>query len=56
MDILIITVNFLTEVRSIVFDLKGKSADGKGMVVSNVSFDGGSVKWIHEGDRIHYYS
>lgn len=48
----LITVNFINKVNSVVFDLKGKSADGKGMTISNVSFDGGSVKWIHDGNKI----
>jgi aminopeptidase N len=48
----LITVSFLNKSGFVVFDLKGKSADGKGMTLSNVSFDGSSVKWIHDGNKI----
>lgn len=48
----LISVNFKGQVRSVVFDLKGKAADGKGMIVTKITFDKGSVRWIHEDNRI----
>jgi aminopeptidase N len=47
-----ISVKFNGQVKSIVFDLRNKTSDGKGMVVKNVSLDQGSVTWIHESDKI----
>jgi aminopeptidase N len=41
-------------VTELFLDLTSKSAtiDGKGMTVSAVTSDGGSVQWIHDGDRL----
>ncbi len=48
----LITVKFNGPVKSIVFDLKNKGTDGKGMVVKDVTFDNGTITWVHETDRI----
>ena len=48
----IITVNFIRSVHTVEFDLKNKGGDGKGMSVKNITFDKGSIRWDHSGDRI----
>jgi aminopeptidase N len=47
-----IDVNFTGPVKTLEFDLKNKGTDEKGMTVQNVTFDKGSLKWNHSGDRI----
>ena len=47
-----ITVSFIKTVKTIGFDLKNMDVNGKGMSVKNVTFNKGSVKWEHSGDRI----
>jgi len=47
-----ITVNFTGAVSSIGFDLKNRGADEKGMTVQYLTFDKGSVKWVHKNNRI----
>ena len=47
-----ITVRFINSVKTIWFDLKNNDVYGKGMAVKNVTFNKGSVKWDHSGDRI----
>jgi aminopeptidase N len=47
-----IDVNFTGPVKTLKFDLKSKGTDEKGMTVQNVTFDKGSIKWDHNGDRI----
>lgn len=48
----VITVNFSGPVNAIGFDLINKGSDEKGMNVQNVTYDRGSIKWIHTGDRL----
>ena len=47
-----IDVNFTGPVKTLEFDLKNKGTEEKGMTVQNVTFDKGSLKWNHSGDRI----
>jgi aminopeptidase N len=47
-----IAVNFTGPVNTLEFDLKNKGTDEKGMTVQNVTFDKGSLKWVHTGNRI----
>jgi len=47
-----ITVDFTGIVNTIEFDLKNKGTDGKGMTIKNISFDAGSIKWVHSGSKI----
>jgi aminopeptidase N len=47
-----ITVNFTGSVNILGFDLRNTGKDEKGMKVKNVTFDKGSVTWIHSDDRI----
>lgn len=47
-----IDVNFIGPVKTLEFDLKNKGTEEKGMTVQNVTFDKGSLKWNHSGDRI----
>jgi aminopeptidase N len=47
-----IAVNFTGHVNTLEFDLKNKGTEEKGMTVQNVTFDKGSLKWNHSGDRI----
>ena len=47
-----ITVNFTGTFNTLAFDLKNTGPDEKGMKVKNVTFDKGSVTWIHYDDRI----
>jgi aminopeptidase N len=47
-----IAVNFTGSVKTLEFDLKNKGTDEQGMTVQNVTFDKGSLKWDHSGDRI----
>jgi aminopeptidase N len=47
-----IAVSFIGSVNTLEFDLKNKGGDGKGMSVKNITFDKGSIRWVHSGDRI----
>jgi aminopeptidase N len=47
-----ITVNFTGTVNTLGFDLKNTGPDEKGMKVKNVTFDNGSVTWVHSDNRI----
>jgi aminopeptidase N len=47
-----ITVNFTGTASIVEFDLKCKGDDGKGMIVKNIYFDKGSIKWIHKDNKI----
>ncbi len=47
-----ITIHFIAAIKTLSFDLKNKSADGKGMSVQNVSFDKGSLIWTHVNNKI----
>lgn len=47
-----ITVRFAGSVKALGFDLKNIGQDGKGMQVKNVTFDNGTVHWIHSDNRI----
>ncbi len=47
-----IAVNFIGTVSTLEFDLKNKGTGDKGMVVQNVTFDKGSVKWNHSDNKI----
>jgi aminopeptidase N len=47
-----INVNFTGTVSILSFDLKNTGADEKGMKVQNITFDKGSINWVHKNDRI----
>lgn len=47
-----IAVHFTGSVSTLGFDLKNVGADGMGMQVKNVTFDKGSVSWIHSDNRL----
>lgn len=47
-----ITVKFTGAVNTLGFDLKNQSSDGKGMKVQNITFDKGSLTWVHKDNRI----
>jgi aminopeptidase N len=47
-----ITVKFTGNAGSISFDLIERQSNGKGMIVSDVAYDKGPVKWIHTGNKI----
>ena len=47
-----IDVNFTGPVKTLEFDLKNKGKEEKGMTVQNVTFNKGSLKWNHSGDKI----
>lgn len=48
----VITVKFSESVNTIGFDLKNTGSNKKGMNVQNVTFDKGSITWIHNDNRI----
>jgi len=48
----VIAVNFTGPLDTIEFDLRNKGTDAKGMIVGNVIFDKGTIKWIHKDNRI----
>ena len=47
-----ISVNFIGTVNTLEFDLKSRGTGDKGMVVQNVTFDKGSLKWNHSDNKI----
>ncbi len=47
-----ITVKFTGSANTIGFDLRSKGSDEKGMKVQNVTFDKGSVTWVHTENKI----
>lgn len=47
-----ITVNFTGSVSTLSFDLINKGNGEKGMIVQDVTFDIGTIKWVHTGNRI----
>jgi aminopeptidase N len=47
-----IIVGFTGSFSTIEFDLKNVGTDGKGMTIKNISFDAGSIKWVHTGNKI----
>jgi aminopeptidase N len=47
-----ITLHFVGAIKTLAFDLKNKSIDGRGMSVQNVSFDKGSLIWTHIDNKI----
>jgi len=48
----VISVNFTGPVKTFGLDLKNAGTDGKGMNVKAITFDNGSVKWIHSGNKL----
>jgi aminopeptidase N len=48
----VIDVNFTGTLNKIEFDLKNPGTDNKGMNVKSVTFDKGSITWIHTNDKI----
>jgi aminopeptidase N len=48
----LITADFTGQVSTVIFDLKNKNTGGKGMTITNISFDKGSLKWTHADDKI----
>jgi Aminopeptidase N len=47
-----ITVNFTGSVNTLGFDLKNEGIDEKGMMVQSITFNKGSLRWVHTGNRI----
>jgi aminopeptidase N len=47
-----INVSFKGTVKTVELDLKNTGTDGKGMLVHNVNFDHGLIKWMHKENKI----
>ena len=47
-----ITVNFTGSVNTLGFDLKNEGINEKGMMVQSITFNKGSLRWVHTGNRI----
>ena len=48
----LIDINFKEMVTSFEFDLKNINSFGKGMKISDLSFNGSGVKWVHSNNKV----